>query len=79
MELSFFFFSQSQNGLLLGIGGSAAALWDSFVCPVFTDGLVYGYPDEVGSLLSFFSSSMFCFYSDLGHVGELHGLASSGS
>lgn len=46
--LELYFFFQSQNGLLLGIGGSAVALWDSFVCPVFTDGLVYGYPGEVG-------------------------------
>ncbi|KAJ6124911.1 hypothetical protein N7471_012228 [Penicillium samsonianum] len=28
----------------LGEVGSAAALWDSFVCSVFRDGLVYEYP-----------------------------------
>lgn len=41
---SFSFFSCLKMDCFLGEVRSAAALWDSFVCSVFRDGLVYEYP-----------------------------------
>lgn len=38
--------------------GLAAALWDSFVCSILSDGLIYDYLDEVRSPVVFLCFSV---------------------
>lgn len=60
-------FSGVKTECFLGEVDLAAALWGSFVCSVFRDGMVYECLDELGSVSLFFLCLLF---SDLGHVGE---------
>lgn len=52
---SFLSISGIKTECFRGEVGSAAALWGSFVCSVFRDGVVYECLDEVGSVSLLFS------------------------